>query len=129
MLFLEAQDVAGLLVGERRFELAHRAGDWRVGAVFFQKFGGWQFSRDRVVHCIEHLEAQAIFLQSQMNDLRQIARIDIGPRIALAGHRILQEGREHRVFMRLDDIADAECVDIGLVTHREGPRGELVDDF
>ena len=42
-------------------------------------------------------------------------------------HRIGDEAGEAVVFVRLDDVADAQRVDVGAVAHGEGAGGFLVD--
>jgi hypothetical protein len=38
---------------------------------------------DVVIHGVEHLEAQAIALQAEVNHLRKVPRVDIAPGVAL----------------------------------------------
>ena len=64
-----------------------------------------------------------------MHDLAEVAGVDIAPGIALARRRIGQEAGKHVVFMRLDDVADPQRIDVGAVAHGEGARGLLVDDL
>ena len=53
-----------------------------------------------------------------MHDLAEIARVDIAPGVALARRRIGDEAGEAIIFVRLDDIADAQRVDVGAIAHR-----------
>ena len=64
-----------------------------------------------------------------MHDLAEVARVDVAPGVALAHHRIGEEGLELAVLVRLDDVADAQGVDVGAVAHGEGARGLLVADL
>ena len=62
-----------------------------------------------------------------MNDLGEVAGVDIAPGIALARGRIGDEAGEAAVLVRLDDVANAQRVDVGLEAHGEGARGLFVD--
>src|SRR5579883_3243440 len=129
VLLLEAERFARLAVRQGRLPLAQRPRDRRIGAIALQELGSGDICGDRVVGGVEHLEAEPVLLQAAMDDLAEIARVDIGPGVALARQRIGEEGREAIVFVRLDHVADAQGVDVGAVAHGESASGLFVDDL
>ena len=64
-----------------------------------------------------------------MHDLTQIAGVDIAPRVALAAHRVGEVAGEVGVFMRFNDVADPERVNVRLVAHGKGAAGLFVHDL
>ena len=77
------------------------------------KFARRLFGGDGVVDGVEDLVAEPVLLEAEMDDLAEVARIDIAPGVALARHRVGEEGRERLVFVRLDDVADSQRIDVG----------------
>ena len=126
MLFPEAQHLADFPVGKRSLVAHHRPLQRNLGNVFFQELGSGFFRGNGIVYRVENLETKAILLDAEMDDLAQIAGVDIAPGVALPCHGIVEETLEHRIFMGLDDIADPQRVDIGAVPHGEGAGGLLV---
>src|ERR1700691_1502672 len=61
---LEAEHFADLAVRQRRFELAHLAGDRRLRRNLLQRFLGGHVERDRIVGRVEHLEAEPVLIQA-----------------------------------------------------------------
>ena len=83
-----------------------------------------------VIGCVKHLKAQTVFLQRQINDLPQIARINIAKDIAPPHRRIDKIAREVLlIFMRLDHIADPQRVDINARAPLKRARGVFIDLF
>src|ERR1700690_136979 len=85
---LEAEHFADLAVRQRRFELAHLAGDRRLRRSLLQRFPGGHVERDRVIRRVEHLEAESVLFEAQADDLAEVARVDIAPGVALAHRRV-----------------------------------------
>ena len=73
---------------------------------------GGERRSDGVVGRVEHLEAQAVFLDAQVADLAKVACVNVAPGVALADDGRGEVGGEVLgVFVGLDDVADAEGVD------------------
>src|SRR5258705_6214902 len=102
MLLDEAQDLARLAVGKWRFVALERAADRRLRAPALEEFGRRLVRGDRIIDGIEHLEAEPVFGKAQMHDLAEIARIDIGPGIALARRGIGDGSPVPVIFMWFD---------------------------
>ncbi len=64
-----------------------------------------------------------------MDDLAEVAGVDVAPGIALSQRRVGDEPREPAILVRLDHVADTQRVDVGLESLRERPRGLLVDEL
>ncbi len=125
----EPQHLPDLPIRHRGAELGQFPGDRRAGAVAGQEFPCRGSRGDGVIDRVEHLETEPVLLDAQVYDLAEVARIDVTPGVALARGRIGQESGKHVVFVRLDDIADAQCIDVDAVAQREGAGRLLVDDL
>ena len=67
---------------------------------------------DPVIRGVEHLKAEAVFLEAKIDDLREVADIDVAPGIPLA-----RAGRPSRrkllIVSGLDDNANPKRVNVG----------------
>lgn len=107
MLLLEAEHLSGLAVGERRFVADHWSGHWHARAPFCQKLSGGEIGSDGVVDSVEDLEAKPVFLQAEMHDLPEIARVNVTSGVALPRRRVADKTGKPIIFARLDNVADA----------------------
>ena len=73
MLLLEPENLADLAVRQGSLELAHFPRHRRVRGVFGKECLGRHRGRDRVVDRVEDLEAEAILLQAEIDDLAKVA--------------------------------------------------------
>ena len=73
---------------DQALALAERACNRRAGRPALEEGFGRLVGGDGVVDRVEHLEAQPVLAEAQMDDLRQVARVDVAPGIALARRRI-----------------------------------------
>lgn len=86
--------------------------------------------RNSIISGIKDLKSQPVLLDCQVADLSQVARINIAPCIALARRGPCQEGGEVAlVFVRLDDISNAQGIDVGVEAAGEGACCFLGADF
>lgn len=77
-----------------------------------------------------HLEPQAILLHRQIAHLAQIPRVDITPGIPHPTVRDRQIIRKlFGVFVRLNDVSNAEGVDVGIEALGEGAADTLAAHF
>jgi hypothetical protein len=130
MLLLESQHLLNLFITQRRLPLPQLPRDRRIRRMRFQKLFRRHRRRNRVVRRIEHLKSQPILLDTQITNLAQIPRVDITPRIPLAHRRVIDVRREiARVLVRLDDIADAQRVDVCVEAARETAGDALAAEF
>lgn len=127
MLFLETQHVFDLLVGQRRLPLAHLPRDLGVRRRLGQELLRRHRGGDGVVGGVEDLEPQPVPPDAEVADLAEVARVDVAPRVAAAGLGLPDvAGEVARVLVRLDDVADAQGVDVGAAeAAREAPRHPL----
>ena len=84
MLLLEAEHLASLAIGERRFVSDHRPGHWHARHRFARNSAVEKIGSYSVVDSVENLEAEPVLLQAEMHDLAEIARINVIPGIALS---------------------------------------------
>src|SRR5438552_4042588 len=88
VFFLEAQNLTNLAVGKRRFELAKLPNDRGIRSPAAQKLTRRHSRGDGVVDGVEHLEAEAVGRNAKVDDLPEIAGVDVAPGIAFARGRI-----------------------------------------
>lgn len=113
MHILEAQDLPDLSIRQRRFKFTHIPGDWRVGRIPFQYLCGSLLCRDRIIRSIEYLEAQPIFLHTQITNLTQIPRISIAPCIPFPRLGFVYVAWKIQVIlMRFNDTPNPQSIDI-----------------
>ena len=126
MHVLVAQHLPNLPITQRSLPLAHLARDLHARTRLLQKLHSRHPSRDRIVRRIKNLEAQAISLDAAVANLAEIARVDVAPGVTLAGSGRIEVGGEIAgVLVGLDDVADAEGVDIDAEAAGEGAGGAL----
>src|SRR5690606_27091516 len=110
--------------------LAQLTGNGHAREKLFDQFFSWDDRAVVIVAGVEYLITQAIFFQTEVHNLPQIAGIDITERIPAAHFGMFEVMWEQlRVFMRLDHIADPKGVDINTRPSLEGARGFLVHHF
>ena len=85
MHVLIPQHLPDLAITERGFPLAHFPRDLRARTRLLEELLRRDRRRDGVVRRVEDLEAQARLRHTQVADLAQVARVDVGPGVALAG--------------------------------------------
>jgi hypothetical protein len=132
MLLLEAQHLPNLTVAQRRLPLAHLPRNWSVGTVLLEELPSRERRGDGVVGRVEHLESQPILLHTQIADLTEVSRVNVTPGIPLAHLGLVDVlGEVAFVLVRLDDVANAQGVDVGVETAGEASSyalaGELGD--
>jgi hypothetical protein len=110
MFFPETKDFANFAVGKQALIGSDFTGERHIGEEPGSQLTAGRIGRDRIIGGVEHLKAQPVLVNGQMNDLGKITRVDIGPGYALADRRIGKEAREFGIFMRLDNIAYAQGV-------------------
>ena len=66
-----------------------------------------------------------------MTELTQVPSVDVRPRVSFPTSWVLQVSREIlSILVRLDNVADSECVDVHLrMTDVERLGGEFTDEF
>lgn len=79
-----------------------------------------------IVANVEDLETQAILFKAKVNDLPEIAGIDITEDVAPALGGVLEKIGKPVVFVRLDHIADTQSIDVEATAALECPGGFLV---
>ena len=94
VFFLEAQNLADFAVGKRRLVANQFSAVRGLGAQALEESFGWLVGSDRVVGGVEDLEAEAVFAKAKMDDLGEVASVDIGPGVAFTRGRIGKEGAE-----------------------------------
>jgi hypothetical protein len=130
MFLLEPQHLPNFPITQRRLPLLHFSRDRRVGTVLFQELPCRECCGDGIVGGIEHLESQSILLHTQITYLTQVPCIDITPSIALAHLWIVDVLWEIvLVLVGLDNIADAEGIDISIESTSETPGDTLAAEF
>lgn len=129
MLLPEPQDLADLAVREQSFVLPKLSGDRHAWKEALEQLFGRDICGIGVVAGVEHLEPKPVLLQAQVDDLAEIACVDVVEDVAPALRRVREEIRETLVFMRLDHVADTQRIDVETRPALEGTRGHLVQDF
>lgn len=130
MLIHKPQHLPDLPVTQRRLSLPQLPLNFHTGTLFFQKLlrgAPLQINGDEAIRRIEHLKPQPALLDPKVANLAQVARVNVRPGVALPRCRVGDERREiASVLVRLNDVADAECVDVRLEAARKGACRLLV---
>jgi hypothetical protein len=130
MLILESKNLLDLPITQRRLPLTHLPCHRSVRRILLQELLGRHLCRDETVGSIEDLEPKPRLLNSQVTHLAQVPRIDVRPSIALPGHGLVDvRGEVALVLVRLDDIADAQDVNIISEAPREASSGLFAADL
>ena len=127
MLFLEAQNLADLAVRKQGLVLAEFPAQRHVGEEALEDFRIRNIDGIRIVAGVEDLEAEPVLFEAAVDDLTEVARIDIAEDVSAALRRIGEEIREPVIFVRFDDVADPQGIDIEPRAALEGAGGLLVD--
>jgi hypothetical protein len=130
MFLLEPQHLLDLAITQRRLPLIQVPRNRGVWTILLQELTCWERRSNRIIRRIKHLKSQSVFLDTQIANLAQIPCVDVAPRIALAHRRIINVFREIAlVLVRLDDVADAQRVNVGVEAARETAGHALAAEF
>ena len=130
MLLLKPQHLSNLPITQRRLPLPHLPRNLHIRTILLQKFHRRHSRRNSIISSIENLKPHPILLDRQIADLAQVASVDVGPGVPLAGLRLADVfGEVTFVFVRFDDVADAEGVDVGVVAAGEGAGCAFAAEF
>ena len=115
MNILITEHFPNLPVAQGCFVFPHFPGDLRSRMILLQKVLGSPFHGDSIVGRIENLETQPALLDRKVADLAEITGINVTPSTSFARIRIFDiSWKIPLIFMGLDDIANAERVDVVL---------------
>lgn len=130
MFLLESKNLSNLAVTQRRLPLIHLPRNGRIRRILLKELLRRECSSDGIVRRIEDLEAQPILLYTQIANLAKITSINVRPSVPLADLRGLDILWEVTlVLVGLDDVADAERVDIGVEAAGESAGYSLAAEF
>ncbi|ENN85694.1 hypothetical protein RHSP_09762 [Rhizobium freirei PRF 81] len=129
VLFLETENLTDLAVGQEALIFTDLAHEGDIRKMLGGKFTRRRIGRYRIIRSIEHLETETALFDTEMNDLTEIASVDIAPGDPLANFTIGEIFGKTLIFVRLDDIADTQRVDVDAEAFGKGAGGLLVHDL
>lgn len=121
MLLLETEHITDLAIREWRLPLIHLPGDGNVRTVLLEELLRRDLGRDGRVRGVKDLEAQTGLHDAKVADLAQVSGIDVGPGVAFPRLGLVDYSLEEVILVWLEDVADAQGVDVILVTASKGP--------
>src|SRR5258706_14493483 len=92
-----------------------------MGRVLAQKRHRRLVRDDLIIRGVEDLKAEAILLKAKVDDLGEVAGVDIAPGVPLARERVGESRRKSLIISGLDDDADPKRVDVGACAGSERP--------
>jgi signal transduction histidine kinase len=125
----EAQKLPRLSIGHRSLEALKFTPSRRARRILGEK-GHRRLLRDNLIICgVENLKAEAVLFNAKIDDLGEVANVDMVPAVSLPRERVGESRRKSRIVRGLGDDPNPKRVDVGACAGSKGSRDLFANEL